>query len=180
MKTLLIMSTFLEILKYILPSVVVLATTVYLVKSFLVHDDNRKVMQLRMDVQKVSLPVRMQAYERLVLLLERVQPAGLILRNNQPGMNAGSMHSALLQSIREEYEHNLSQQLYVSTQAWELVRNSREESIKLINTAGSQVAPEAPAAELAQHILIQDMEASQDTTIKAIEFLKKEARDNFF
>lgn len=174
------MATFLEILKYILPSLVVLATTYFLVKTFLLHEENNKALQLKAEVQKDSLAVRMQAYERLVLLLERLQPAGLLLRTNQPGMNAGSMHSALLQAIRDEYDHNLSQQLYVSSKAWEMVKNSREESIKLINTAGALVQQEASAAELAQQILIQDMETSNAVTDQAIEFLKKEARENFF
>jgi hypothetical protein len=174
------METFLDILKYILPSLVVFATMIYLVKAFLKIEENKKAVQLKIEAQKASLPVRMQAYERLVLLLERLQPAGQILRISLPGMNSASLHSALLQSIRDEYDHNLSQQLYVSSQAWELVKNSREEAIKLINTAGSMVSPDSTAADLARQILIQEIEESNAITGKAIEFLKKEARENFF
>ncbi len=174
------MNTFLEILKYILPSLVVLAATWYLVKAFLDHEENNKILQLKMDVQKTILPVRMQAYERLVLLLERLQPAGLILRTNIPGMTASNLHSALLQAIRDEFDHNLSQQLYVSVQAWELVKNSREETIKLINTAGSQVSTDASSTDLAQQILISDIDTSPLLANQAIEFLKKETREYFF
>jgi hypothetical protein len=174
------MNTFLEILKYILPSLVVLATTWYLVKSFLDYDRQAKAGQLKADVQKSSLPIRMQAYERLVLLLERLQPAGLMLRTNIPGMNAQNLQTALIQAVRDEYEHNLSQQLYVSVQAWEMVKNAREETIKLINTAGSKVQPGVTSAELAQQLFIIDLEAGVSSSQVAIDFLKQEAREYFF
>jgi len=174
------MATILEILKYILPSLVVLATTVYLVKAFILQEEKKNGLQLKTEAQKFSLPLRLQAYERFVLLLERLQPAGLILRTSQSGMNAASLHTALLQAIRDEYDHNLSQQLYVSSQAWELVKNMREESIKLINAASSLISPDASAAELARQILVQDMQVSNASTDQAIEFLKKEAREFFF
>jgi hypothetical protein len=174
------MATFLDILKYILPSLVVLATMIYLVKSYLKLEENKKELQVKLETLNATLPVRMQAYERLVLLLERLQPAGLLLRINQPGMNATSMHTALLQAIRDEFDHNLSQQLYVSSQAWDLVKKSREESNQLINTAASQVSPDATSAELAQQILVRDIDSLNSTTDQAIEFLKKEARVNFF
>ncbi|NVO20338.1 MAG: hypothetical protein HXX13_11590 [Bacteroidetes bacterium] len=174
------MAVILEILKYILPSLLVLATAYYLLRELFAREKSREVLQLKVEAQKASLPVRMQAYERLVLLLERIQPAGLILRTSAPGMNASSMHAALIQAVRDEYDHNLSQQLYVSSEAWERVKNSREEAIKMINSAATLVAPEASVAELAQHILVQDMEQVHDMTNQAIEFLKQEARNNFF
>jgi hypothetical protein len=174
------MAAFLEILKYILPSLVVLATTWYLVKTFLEHEGKKEQLQIKLDVQKISLPVRMQAYERLVLLLERLQPAGLIMRTSQPGMNASTLHSALLLAIREEFDHNLSQQLYVSPHAWELVKKSREDSIQLINSAAAALSPEASISDLAQQIFVKDMESKLASIDQAIDFIKKEAREAFF
>ena len=169
-----------ELLKYTVPSLVVLATAYYLLKIFLDKETEKIQMQMRLDIQKISLPVRMQAYERLVLLLERIEPAGLLVRTNAPGMNASQLHSALIQNIRSEFEHNLSQQLYVSTKAWEMVRNAREETIKRINTAATKLIPEATSTDLASLILINDMDAEQSAVKGALDLLKSEARLNFF
>jgi hypothetical protein len=169
-----------ELLKYTVPSLVVLATAYYLLKMFLDKEAEKVQMQMRLDVQKISLPVRMQAYERLVLLLERIEPAGLLVRTNMPGMNALQLQSALVQTIRSEFEHNLSQQLYVSTKCWEMVRNAREESIKRINTAAMKLTPEATSTDLASLILINDIDAEQSVVKGALDLLKAEARNNFF
>ena len=169
-----------ELLKYTVPSLVVLATAYYLLKMFLDKEAEKTQMQMRLDVQKISLPVRMQAYERLVLLLERIEPAGLLVRTNSPGMNASQLQSALIQSIRSEFEHNLSQQLYVSTKAWEMVRNAREEAIKRINTSAMKLTPEASSTDLASLILINDIDAEQSAVKGALDLLKSEARNNFF
>jgi len=174
------MQALIELLKYTVPSLVVLATAYYLLKMFLEKEAEKTQMQMRLDVQKITLPVRMQAYERLVLLLERIEPAGLLVRTNSPGMNASQLQSALVQSIRAEFEHNLSQQLYVSTKAWEMVRNAREETIKRINTAAMKLAPEASSADLASLILINDIDAEQSAVKGALDLLKSEARINFF
>jgi hypothetical protein len=174
------MQSLLELIKYTLPSLVVLATAYYLLKMFLDKETEKTQMQMRLDVQKISLPVRMQAYERLVLLLERIDPASLLVRTNQPGMSASQLHSALIQTIRSEFEHNLSQQLYVSVKAWEMLRNAREESVKRINTAAMKLSPEATSADLASLILINDMDADQSAVKGALDLLKSEARNNFF
>jgi len=174
------MSALYELLKYTVPSLVVLATAYYLLKMFLDKETEKTQMQMRLDVQKVSLPIRMQAYERLVLLLERIEPAGLLVRTNLPGMNASQLQSALIQTIRSEFEHNLSQQLYVSTKVWEMVRNAREETIKRINTSAMKLTPEATSTDLASLILINDIDAEQSAVKGALDLLKSEARNNFF
>jgi hypothetical protein len=169
-----------ELLKYVIPSLVVLATAYYLLKMFFDKEAEKTQMQVRLNVQKITLPVRLQAYERLVLLLERIEPAGLLVRTNQPGMTAIDLQSALILSIRSEFEHNLSQQLYVSTKAWEMLRNAREESIKRINTAAMKLTPDATSTDLASLILINDMDAEQSVVKSALDFMKAEARNNFF
>lgn len=174
------METLAELLKYTVPSLVVLAAAYFLLKLFLDRESEKTRMQMRLDVQKVSLPVRMQAYERLVLLLERIEPAGLLVRTNMTGMNASQFQSALTQAIRSEFDHNLSQQLYVSTKAWEMVRNAREETIKRINTAAMKLTPESSSADLASLILINDIDAEQSAVKGALDLLKSEARLNFF
>ena len=174
------MLALIELFKYTVPSLVVLAAAYFLLKMFLDKEAAKNQVQMRLDVQKITLPVRMQAYERLVLLLERIEPAGLLVRTNLPGMNASQLQSALVQSVRSEFEHNLSQQLYVSSKAWEMVRNAREEAIKRINTAAMKLPPDATSADLASLILINDIDAEQSVVKGALDVLKAEARLNFF
>jgi hypothetical protein len=169
-----------ELLKYTVPALIVLAAAYYLLKMFLDKESEKTQLQLRLDVQKISLPIRMQAYERLVLLLERIEPSGLLVRNNMPGMSALQFQSALIQAVRSEFDHNLSQQLYVSTKAWELVRIAREETIKRINAAASKLNAEATSTDLASMILIDDIDATQSAVKNALDLLKSEARLNFF
>ncbi len=169
-----------ELLKYTIPSLIVLAAAYFLLKMFLDSESAKTEMQMRLNVQKISLPVRMQAYERLVLLLERIEPSGLLVRTSMSGMNAPQFQSALIQAIRSEFDHNLSQQLYVSSKAWEMVRNAREETIKRINTAAMQLTAEATATDLASRILINDMGTEQSVVKSALDLLKSEARLNFF
>lgn len=174
------MQALVELLKYTIPSLVVFATAFYLLKLYLDKESAKTATINKLDFQKNSLPVRMQAYERLVLLLERMEPAGLVLRTNMPGMTALTLQNSLVQTIRSEFEHNLSQQLYVSTTVWEMVRNAREESIKRINTAAMKLASDASSADLASIILLSDMDAETSAVKAAMDMLKSEARLNFF
>jgi hypothetical protein len=167
-------------LRYTFPALVVLATAYFLLKMFLDNEAAKTRMQIRLDMQKITMPVRMQAYERLILLCERIEPAGLLVRTNMPGMNASQLQSALVQSVRSEFEHNLSQQLYVSTKAWEMVRNAREETIKRINTSAMKLMPDATSSDLASLILINDIDETQSAVKGALDLLKDEARSNFF
>jgi hypothetical protein len=105
--------------------------------------------------QKQLLPVRLQAYERLVLFLERISPASLVMRCMDEARNARQLQSVLLRNIREEFEHNNSQQLYVSAGAWSMVKTAREEVVQLINRAASELKDEAVADELARLIVIK-------------------------
>ncbi|MEI8049006.1 MAG: hypothetical protein WCI92_16605 [Bacteroidota bacterium] len=174
------MQALFELLKYTFPSLVVLATAYYLLKMFLDKESEKTQMQIRLDMQKISLPVRLQAYERLVLLLERIEPAGLLIRTNMPGMSVSDLQLALIQNIRSEFEHNLSQQIYISAKAWEMMRSAREESVKRINTAAMQLPPDSNSADLVSLILINDMDAEQSALKGALDLLKSEVRNNFF
>jgi uncharacterized membrane protein len=174
------MNVLLQISQIVLPALAVLLMSYYLVKKFLDHQTEQQQLNLKMKMQEAVTPIRLQAYERLILLLERMQPAGILMRSNRPGMSALELQAAMLQQIRDEFEHNLSQQLYISLQAWEKVRNAREEMISLINTAATKVPPDAPAADIAQHVLAQSLEIEKLPIQQAIDFLKSEVRQNFF
>jgi hypothetical protein len=98
-------------------------------------------------------PLQLQAYERLVLLCERISLPSLISRVSQPGLSAREMQVFLLETIKQEYEYNISQQVYVSTLAWDAVRNLRDQSMLIINQIASVLPPDARASDLNKQLL---------------------------
>lgn len=167
-----------EIIKLILPAGIVFLTTYYLVKNFLNHENGKKVLDLKLANQSVITPIRLQAYERVVLFLERINPGSLVMRTNK-GTSAPALQGELLKTIRSEFEHNLSQQIYMSGKAWEAVVRAKEETIKLINVASTKVSPEANGMELAQAIINVSSQLSDLPTKAAIDFIKKEIGKDF-
>lgn len=100
-----------------------------------------------------SKPLKLQAYERLVILCERISLPNLISRVNQPDLSAREMQYMLLENIKQEFEYNTSQQIYVSQTAWEAVRNLRDQSLLIINTIAKTLSPDASAKDLNKGIL---------------------------
>lgn len=98
-------------------------------------------------------PLQLQAYERLVLLCERISLPSLISRVSQPGLTAREMQVFLIEHIKQEYEYNISQQVYVSTIAWDAVRNLRDQSMLIINQIASVLPPDARASDLNKQLL---------------------------
>jgi len=96
------------------------------------------------------------------------------MRVNQPGMNCQQLQTQLLSIIRAEFEHNLSQQIYMTSRAWEVIKNAKNNTIKLINTTAGELKPDAPALDLSKGILEKIMEMESSPSNAAIEFLKKE------
>jgi hypothetical protein len=171
------MNEFLEILKYLLPSMVMFVVAFYFIKVFLDNQVKKQELQIRETMKKTVLPIRLQAYERIVLLLERISPAGLVLRVGNPAMSADQLKARLISTIREEYEHNLSQQLYVSSQAWELVKNAKEEVIKLVHTASGDLEKGAKGPELGKAIIEKSVTQGNQAINHALEFIKKEIQE---
>ena len=100
-----------------------------------------------------SIPLQLQAYERLVLLTERIALPNLISRLNQPGISAYEMKRILTDNIKHEFDYNSTQQLYVSPVSWDAVRNLKEQNIMVVNQVASSLPPEASASELNKKIL---------------------------
>ena len=126
--------------------------------------------------QKILLPLRLQACERFVLFLERINPNNLLLRVPQHGQPAPEYQAQLIRNIREEFEYNLSQQLYISQSTWELVRNAKEEAISLVNRAAARLPEQATASDLSRAILDLSMEREKLPSVIAINAVKAELR----
>ncbi|SRR5574344_668872 len=148
-----------------------------LVKTFFVNEENKRKESFKIENVKITIPLRIQAYERLVLLLERINPESLLLRLQTPQMTAGLLHEELLITIRAEFEHNLSQQIYVSQSSWEAVKHAKDTLVRIINEASEKIAPVAPATALSEAILSIMMTQQDNQIQKALNLLKRDAEN---
>src|SRR5260221_572226 len=140
--------TIIDLLMYFIPALLVLGAMFLLIKKFLERDYRLKLIEAKQSMQKDMLPLRLQSYERLVLFLERISPESILMRTNKPNMTSGQLHGELLSTIRTEFEHNLSQQVYMSNPAWAQIKIAKEEIVKIINTASEKIGPNDTAINL--------------------------------
>ena len=129
--------------------------------------------------QQTILPLRLQAYERFVLFLERIHPSNLMMRLNGADLSASQLQSLLVRTIREEFEYNLSQQLYVSAKSWELIKNAKEETIAMINAASSELSAEAGSADLVKMVFEVAISRGKLPVETTIDEIKRELQQMF-
>ena len=135
--------------------------------------------ELKKQRQDFFLAHRMEAYQRVILYMERIHPSSIVLRMNQPNMNALVLQTLVLKAIREEYDHNVAQQMFISSNAWNLLKNAKEETVKLINVAASQLGAEASANDLATAVITLSAEINPLPSEIAINALKAEFQQLF-
>jgi len=166
----------LELLKITIPGLLVLLAAYYVMDKMVKNDERRRYYELKRETAKVLSPVRLTAYERFALFLERINPESLILRVQLPGMKVQDLHMALLATIREEFEHNVSQQIYISPELWLVIRNAKESLVQFINTYSAKVPDDLPAIELAK-VLIESYNGIENSPIDiALGVLKAEVK----
>lgn len=169
------MTTVLEIIKITVPAMVVFAAAYFVLKQFLDNQRAMKQIELKQNQQNTTTPLRLQAYERLSLLCERMALPSMMLRLRKDGTTASQFRSALMLAIQQEYEYNITQQVYVSEQLWEIIKLARDDSMNTISLAYELVDPQANSQELAQAIM-SILEKRGITAIdKALVAVKKEA-----
>lgn len=164
---------------YLAPSVLVFITAYMLIKSFIDKEHKLKLIETRMLMQKEFLPLRLQAYERLAIYLERISPNVMLINQHEPGMTVVEFQQKLLEMIRTEFEHNFTQQIYVSHMAWNITRNAKEEVARLINTAASVLDGEAPSYQLSKKVFDSMLENEDFPTHKALMIVKNEVSQLF-
>lgn len=153
----------LDILKYTIPAFIVLVSTSLIVNKFLVTQTQRKQLSLFHEAQDVTLRLRLQAYERLVLFVERIGPRQLLPRVYDSGMTVMELRTAMTYNILGEFEHNMTQQIYVSKNVWETVKNVKEQEISMANQIAGKLDPNAPAKELYKLIMDYVLQADAQT-----------------
>ncbi len=169
------MSVTTEILLPLAPSLIVLFVAFFLVK----YQVEAVFSNMKPSIQQGNgqrLHVNFQAYERLVLYLERINPSNMVMRMYKSSSNARALEADMVKSIREEFEHNLSQQIYVSDDIWKLIRQAKEETIKLISLASAKCSDKSSSTDLSKILLELAGAIDEFPHDVAIRYLKQELR----
>lgn len=167
----------LDLLKFALPAGIIGWALMQATDRVITSKDRESMVAMRSRMRNETLTTRLQAYERLLLFLERSEPSALVMRLHRPGMSAALLQSDLLRSIRNEYEHNLTQQLYVSAQSWAKVQEARDAVQQIVQAAGSKMGNTSTGLDLSNAIFTIVATAGISPTQGAIDALKKEAQE---
>ncbi len=168
-----------EIIQYLVPSFVVFLTAYFVLSSMLKDALKQQELKYRSNQRNDMLPMRLQAYERLVLFLERISPESLLSRNQGDFATAPEQQLVLISSVRMEFEHNITQQLYVSRKVWIVTKAAAEETIMIINRVASTLPSDASGRDLIREIFQFIIESESSPTNDALELLHQEAKQLF-
>ena len=142
-----------EILKYCLPALIVLLATWLVLFKMLREERDKREFELRKSTHKEALPIRLRGYERLAILLERTTPEHMLRDMDIANLTVQQLQILLMKTVRLEFDHNLSQQVYVSDSVWEAVMLVEEEMISFIAAGAKNFAPDSPALPYAQQLI---------------------------
>lgn len=173
------MNNLIIILTAIIPALLVLLTAWIMLQKLLQNFANERNKELQKANLQYLTPVRLRAYERLMLLIERTNPENLILNNFKENMTCFDLQITLQNVIRQEFAHNISQQIYVSSILWESIADLKESLLNLINLCAAKCPPDAHGAALAEGIIMIYNNETDNTTNVASELLKKEVSQLF-
>lgn len=169
---------FYEILKYLIPQVAILFLVYMFLENWLRKERLQGAISRRDGVQKLIVPNQVHALERMTLYIERISPAQLIPRMHQQGLSAKEFQYLLTKEIADEYEHNLSQQLYLSTDTWTLITLTKDKMIQDIVQAMQGMDDASLAKDLAYKMIENNMSGSgKDLCSKSIVALKKDLQN---
>lgn len=173
------MEALIEFGKIIIPAGLVLYAMYLIVKSFINSELDKKRIEVRGKSIETVLPNRLHAFERVILFLERISPNNLIVRLNNGNYTAREFQQILLNEIREEYNHNVSQQLYMSEEVWDLVKSAKEDLIVTINEAVGNLPAEATGVDLSKMIFEKTIQKEPDPIQHALLNVKREIWETF-
>ncbi|MCR5862885.1 hypothetical protein LRS05_12410 [Flavobacterium sp. J372] len=162
----------LELIFYVLPALITGAVAYYFFKMHTDNEEGRRRYLIHKEAQKNALPLRLQAYERLTLFLERINPAKLLIRITPQSTNKFDYEEYLVSQIEVEYEHNLSQQIYISSESWDIITTAKNATIQMIRK--TNMSERIDSAQKLRETILQDLFDKQSPSSVAIAHLKNE------
>jgi len=169
------LSKIFDLLFFTIPALVTGVIAFYFFKEHTKNEDGRRRFLLHKDIQVNTLPVRLQAYERMVLFLERISPNKLITRITPTSSDKNAYESLLIATIEQEFEHNLSQQIYLSDECWNIINAAKNATIQLIRKAG--LSEKTDTSDKLREVVLTEMMEKRAPSDVALSFIKQEVSD---
>lgn len=164
-----------ELAFYSIPALITGAVAFYSFQTFANSEEKRRRFQLLKENQKQALPLKLQAYERLALFLERVNPAKLVLRVAPFSDSKVDYQNLLIQHIEQEYEHNLTQQIYITDECWTMLVTAKNTIIQTIRKTTLDAS--VPDADKLREKILSNLFESESASSIALTYLKNEVKD---
>lgn len=164
-----------ELFLYAVPALITGMIAYYFFKEHTKNEDGRRRYLLHKDMKVTAMPLRLQAYERMTLFLERITPSKLLIRMSPNSSNKEDYERLLISSIEQEFEHNLSQQIYVSDECWNIITAAKNATIQLIRKAS--LLPKTKTANKLREVILQEMLEKRAPSDAALSFIKKEVSE---
>jgi hypothetical protein len=167
----------LEIATYTLPAIITGGVAFGLLHKFFKNEENKRKFELLRENQRLGLPIRLQAYERIVLFLERINPINLMMRVEPNSLDPQSYATLLVHTIQTEYEHNIAQQIYFTPESWEIILKAKNSIITQIRRFS--IEGEVKSGEELRTKLLQELTQTESASAVAIGFIKEELKRVF-
>jgi len=163
-----------DLLSYTIPSVITGVVAYYFFLNYTKAEERKMKYAILKENQKQSLPIRLQAYERMTLFLERINPSSLLLRISSANNDKNAYATSIINALEQEFEHNLAQQIYISEKCWSVIVASKNATIQLIQKT-ALLETVTNAQELKETILKATLSNSAPSTT-ALAFIKDEVK----
>lgn len=165
----------LELLFFTLPALVTGGVAYYFFKMFVENEDKKRRFQMQRAIRKTAIPLRLQAYERMTLFLERIDPAKLLVRVAPLSDDKTDYENYLVSQIEQEYEHNLTMQIYLSDECWGIINAAKNATIQLIRKAN--LSENVDSASKLRETILSDQFDRPSPSSAALSFLRNEVKD---
>ena len=164
-----------ELLAYTLPALITGVVAYYFFDLHTKNEEGRRRYLLNKDAQKDALPLRLQAFERMVLFLERINPTKLLIRITPISSNKNDYENYVIAQIEQEFEHNLTQQIYMSDACWTIIITAKNATIQMIRKAS--MSERVDSADKLREVILSDLMDKQTPSNAALSFLKNEVNE---
>mgnify|MGYP003436224696 FL=1 len=165
-------SKILEILAYTLPSLITGGVAYFFFKSYFKDQQNTRRWLLQKENQKDALPLRLQAYERMALFLERINPTKLLIRVTPISSNKNDYENYIIAQIEQEFEHNLTQQIYLTDDCWTIILTAKNATIQMIRK--TNMSERVDTADKLREVILSDLMEKQSPSSAALSYLKND------
>lgn len=161
-----------ELLSYTLPAIITGAVAYYFFDLHTKNEEGRRRYLLNKEAQKDALPLRLQAYERMTLYMERISLVKLLIRISLISNDKKEYETLLISQIEQEFEHNLTQQIYMSDECWTIITTVKNATIQMIRKAG--INPEVTNADQLREVILTELVNKQSPSDAALSYIKNE------